>query len=230
MTMLLLEGLIIFVLAYLAGSIPFGYFVVRIINGRDVRTIESGRTGGTNAFRAAGLLAGLITAIMDVLKGVASGWLVAWLAPGNIWYQVIAAILVVIGHNYSIFLVERDPVNGRLRLRGGAGGAPALGGAIALLPQSGLVILPLALFVFLFIGYASITTISITVISTVFFTYRAMVGFSPWAYVVYGVIATIIVIWALRPNLDRLRRGKERVVGLRAYFMKKTSEKLGRQG
>jgi len=230
MAMLFIEGLIIFVLAYLAGSIPFGYFVVRIISGRDVRMIESGRTGGTNAFRAAGLLAGLITAIMDVLKGVASGWLVAWLAPGNIWYQVIAAILVVIGHNYSIFLVERDPVSGRLRLRGGAGGAPALGGSIALWPQSGLVVLPIAILVFLFIGYASITTISITVISTVFFAYRALVGLSPWAYVVYGVIVTIIVIWALRPNLDRLRRGKERVVGLRAYFMKKASEKLGRQG
>ncbi|NPV78116.1 MAG: glycerol-3-phosphate acyltransferase [Anaerolineae bacterium] len=226
--MLFVEGFVIFFLAYLAGSIPFGYFVVRIINGRDVRMVESGRTGGTNAFRAAGLLAGLITALLDVLKGVASGWLVGWLAPGNIWYQVIAAVLVVVGHNYSIFLTEQDPVSGRFRLRGGAGGAPALGGSIALWPQSGLVILPLAIFVFLFIGYASITTISITIISTVFFAYRALAGFSPWAYVVYGIIATLIVIWALRPNLDRLRQGKERVVGLRAYFMKKASEKLGR--
>ncbi len=226
--MLFVEGFVIFTLAYLAGSIPFGYFVVRIINGRDVRMVESGRTGGTNAFRAAGLLAGFLTALLDVLKGVASGWLVAWLAPGNIWYQVVAAVLVVIGHNYSIFLAEQDPVSGHFRLRGGAGGAPALGGSIALWPQSGLVILPLAVFVFLFIGYASVTTISITIISTMFFAYRALTGFSPWAYVVYGIIATVIVIWALRPNLDRLRQGKERVVGLRAYLLKKASEKLGR--
>ena len=228
--MFFLQGSVIFVLAYLAGSIPFGYLVVKIINGRDVRKVESGRTGGTNAFRAAGLLAGLITALLDVAKGVASGWLVAWLAPGNIWYQVIAAILVVVGHNYSIFLTERDPIRGRFKLRGGAGGAPALGGSIALWPQSGLVILPLAIFVFLFIGYASVTTISITTVSTLYFAFRALAGFSPWAYMVYGIIATIIVIWALRSNLDRLRQGRERVVGLRAYFMRKASEKLSRQG
>ncbi|MCC6146156.1 MAG: glycerol-3-phosphate acyltransferase [Anaerolineaceae bacterium] len=226
--MLFAEGLSVFILAYLAGSIPFGYLVVRLFNGRDVREVESGRTGGTNAFRAAGLGAGILTAVLDVLKGVASGWLVAWLAPGNIWYQVAAAVLVVIGHNYSIFLPERDVSTGRIRLRGGAGGAPALGGSIALWPSSGLIILPLAIFVFLFIGYASVTTISITVISTAYFLYLTLAGLSPWAYVIYGVLATVLVIWALRPNLDRLRRGKERVVGLRAYWMKKAAEKLGR--
>ena len=222
------SAIIVFVLAYLVGSIPFGFLVVKIINGRDVRQVESGRTGGTNAFRAAGTLAGMITGILDVGKGIASGWLVAWLTPGQIWIKVIAAILVVVGHNYSIFLIERNPDTGRFRLRGGAGGAPALGGSIALWPQSGLVILPLAIFVFLFIGYASLTTISITVLSTLFFAYRAVTGLSPWEYIIYGIIATVIVVLALRPNIDRLLKGTERMVGLRAYILKKATEKLKR--
>lgn len=220
--------LLIFPLAYLVGSIPFGYLVVKIINGRDVRTVESGRTGGTNAFRAAGLLAGVLTGLLDVIKGFASGWLVQWLAPGNVWLQVSAAVLVVIGHNYSIFLMERNTENGRIRLRGGAGGAPALGGAMALWPQSGLVIFPMALLVFLFIGYASVTTISITVVSTLFFAYQALQGLLPWQYVFYGVIATGVVMYALRPNLERLRKGTERVVGLRAFILKKAGEKIGK--
>ncbi len=224
--MSVLRIILVFVLAYLMGSIPFGYLIVKIFNGRDVRQVESGRTGGTNALRAAGMLAGLLTVIFDIGKGVASGWLVAWLTPGNIWLKVVAAVLVVVGHNYSIFLVEHIPGTRRFRLRGGAGGAPALGGAIALFPQSGLVILPLAVFVFLFVGYASLTTISITVISTLFFAYRALNGLSPWEFVIYGIIVTVMVVLALRPNIERLRRGTERMVGLRAYILKKTREKL----
>lgn len=220
-----LNAIIVFVLAYLVGSIPCGYLVVKIANGRDVRQIESGRTGGTNALRAAGPLAGLVTVGLDIIKGIASGWLVAWLTPGNIWAQVAAAILIVIGHNYSIFLIERNPQTGRIRLRGGAGGAPALGGSIALWPQSGLVIIPIAILVFLFVGYASVTTLSITIIATLFFTYRAISGLSPWAYIIYGILATGIVALALRPNIERLRQGTERIVGFRAYFMKKQSEK-----
>jgi len=218
--------ILVLVLAYLMGSIPFGYLIVRIFNGRDVRQVESGRTGGTNALRAAGIFAGILTMGFDMGKGIASGWLVAWLTPGNIWLKVAAAILVVVGHNYSIFLIERHPETRRFRLRGGAGGAPALGGAIALFPQVGLIILPMAIFVFLFIGYASITTISITVISTLFFAYQALSGFSPWEYIIYGVVVTAIVILALRPNIERLRRGTERLTGLRAYILKKSREKL----
>ncbi|MRR30251.1 glycerol-3-phosphate acyltransferase, partial [bacterium] len=61
-------------LAYLAGAIPFGWVVVKIASGKDIRTVESGRTGGTNAMRAAGFLAGLFTAGLDVLKGFSTYW------------------------------------------------------------------------------------------------------------------------------------------------------------
>jgi glycerol-3-phosphate acyltransferase PlsY len=157
---------------------------------------------------------------LDVLKGVASGWIVMWLYPGNVWLQVVAAILAVLGHNYSVFLMERNE-KGQLRLRGGAGGATAVGGAIALWPSSIFFILPVAVLVFLLIGYASVTTISVTVAAIVIFTYRAARGISPTEYIAYGVMALLVVLYALRPNLVRLAQGTERPVGLRAYRMKK---------
>ncbi len=62
---------------YLIGSIPFGMLIVKSKTGKDIRQVESGRTGGTNAVRAAGFWAGLLTAILDIAKGAASVWLAA---------------------------------------------------------------------------------------------------------------------------------------------------------
>ncbi len=206
-------------LAYLLGSIPFGFLIVKIFNGRDIREIESGRTGGTNAMRAAGLGAGALTATLDVVKGIATAWVVNWLVPGQIWVQVFAAFLAVIGHNYPIFLVHRK--NGKIQMRGGAGGATCLGGAIALWSPIWLIILPAAVLIYLFIGYASVTTMSVAVIAMIVFIIRAALGLSPWAYVLYGAMAFAALVWALRPNLKRLKEGTERVVGLRAKWLKK---------
>jgi acyl phosphate:glycerol-3-phosphate acyltransferase len=213
-------------LSYMVGSIPSGLLVVRLINGRDIRNVGSGRTGGTNAMRAAGLVAGLMTGVMDVTKGVASGWISTWLAPGMQWVQVGAALMAILGHNYSIFLPERME-NGKWKLRGGAGGAPALGGAIALWHLSWIYILPVGVLVFIFVGYASVTTMSIALVALIVFFVRAVDGFSPWSYVVYSVMAELLLLWALRPNLKRLKEGTERLVGLRAYLQKKAEEKLG---
>lgn len=206
-------------LAYLLGSIPFGFLIVKIFNGRDIREIESGRTGGTNAMRAAGLGAGALTATLDVVKGIATAWVVNWLVPGQIWVQVFAAFLAVIGHNYPIFLVHRK--NGKIQMRGGAGGATCLGGAIALWSPIWLIILPAAVLIYLFIGYASVTTMSVAIIAMIVFIIRAALGLSPWAYVLYGAMAFAALVWALRPNLKRLKEGTERVVGLRAKWLKK---------
>jgi glycerol-3-phosphate acyltransferase PlsY len=211
---------LVLLLSYLAGSVPSGWLIVKIVTGRDIRDIESGRTGGTNAMRAAGWFAGVLTAGVDIFKGIATAWIVNWFMPGDVWLQVFAAVMAIIGHNYSIFLVERSE-SGRIRLRGGAGGATALGGAIALWPQVWLVILPLGVLVYLFIGYASVTTISVAFFATIVFAYRAVSDLSSWTYVLYGILAQVILIWALRPNLQRLARGTERAVGLRAYFVKK---------
>lgn len=212
------------IISYILGAIPFGLLVVKVLTGKDIRKIASGRTGGTNAMRAAGLFSGLLTGVLDILKGVATGWIAAWLVPGNIWVQVAAAILAIVGHNYSIFLAERNE-QGAIRLRGGAGGATALGGAIALWPESGLIILPLGFLVYILVGYASITTISVAVFATLIFAVRTLFANSPWQYILYGLAAAGIVIIALKPNLKRLKEGTERAVGLRAKMLKRESDR-----
>ena len=206
--------------SYLIGSIPFGLIIVKIASGKDVRKIGSGRTGGTNAMRAAGLFAGMITATLDVLKGVASGWIAEWLAPGDPWLKVLAAVFALWGAIHSVFLLEKDE-HGVWRLRGGAGGATGLGGAIALWNPSVFIIVPIGALIYLFVGYASVTTISVAVSALVIFAIRAFVDNQPVQYIIFGVAALATVLYALRPNLKRLRDGTERVVGLRAYFKKK---------
>ncbi|HEX2698476.1 MAG TPA: glycerol-3-phosphate acyltransferase, partial [Anaerolineales bacterium] len=112
----------ILLLAYVLGSIPFGLLIVKVATGKDIRQVASGRTGGTNAMRAAGCWAGIATAVFDILKGTAAV-LLARVLTHNVWMEILAPIAAVLGHNYSIFLAERD-ADGKLRLRGGAGGAP----------------------------------------------------------------------------------------------------------
>jgi len=212
------------VASYLLGSIPFGLIIVKIGTGKDVRGVGSGRTGGTNAMRAAGVFAGVLTALFDVLKGAATYFLVNWFSPGNAWLQVFCGVAAILGHNYSIFLRERDE-NGKLHLKGGAGGATCLGGAVAIWPPILAVILGTGLFVYIFIGFASVTTMSIALVAIGVFTYRAIMGYASWIYIVYGILAEILLIWALRPNLQRLINGNERAVGIRSYIQRKRAGK-----
>lgn len=216
MQILLDGGLIL--LGYLMGSIPFGLIWVKLISGKDIRHVASGRTGGTNAARAAGPAAGILTAIMDGAKGACAAWIAMGLSPGHHWVHVLAPLAAILGHNYSIFLIERDSQN-HLRLRGGAGGGPTLGGAIGLWWPSVLIVMPIALLVFFGIGYASVTTISVAVTISAIFAVGYLLHM-PWAMlpdVVYGLIALVLLVWALRPNLRALMEGRERFHGWRPW-------------
>jgi len=128
---------------------------------------------------------------------------------------VLAPVMAIIGHNYSIFLMERDE-QGRLRLRGGAGGAPSVGGSFALWPPVLLIILPVAGFILYFVGYASVATMSAPIITIIVFAVMAWAGKLPWQYIVYGVLAELLLLYALRPNIKRLLNGTERLIGRRA--------------
>ena len=205
--------ILILAVSYLIGSIPFGLIYVHFKTGQDVRQEESGRTGATNAMRAAGCLAGAATVVSDFLKSACAVWLARWLLPEALWLHVLAPIAAVIGHNYSIFLVERDE-KGRLRLRGGAGGASAAGGAFGLWPPSLLFVLPVAIILFFVLGYASVATMSVGLVSIIVLAYRAWTGAGPWEYVLYGVLVEVVLLWALRPNIKRLIAGNERRVGI----------------
>lgn len=214
--MQIMSVVMLVVLGYLIGSIPSGLIIVKLKTGKDIRKVESGRTGGTNALRAAGLGAGLLTAFFDIFKSTLVVWLAQWFSPDQHLAHVLAPIAAVLGHNYSIYLPEFDE-NGRfIRLRGGAGGAPALGGAIGLWWPSVLIILPLGALIFFTLGYASITTLSVAFFAILSFSIRMAVGApgANWFDIAYGVICLVLLAWALRPNLAKLINGTERVVGI----------------
>jgi glycerol-3-phosphate acyltransferase PlsY len=192
-----------------------GLLVVKLISGQDLRQVQSGRTGGTNAMRAAGFWAGLATASLDIVKGASGVWIAQALLPGNHWLEVLAPVATIIGHNYSVFLIERTK-SGGIRLGGGAGGAPSIGGAVGLWAPSLLILVPAGALILFGIGFASVTTMSLPIIAIIIFIVRASIGLSPWIYVLYGVLAELLLVWSLRPNIKRLINGTERLVGWRA--------------
>lgn len=209
--MQILMGILALLMGYLIGSIPFGLVIVKIKTGKDIRQVESGRTGGTNVVRAAGFWAGLLTAMLDIFKGAVSVWVAQLISPADHLIYILAPIGAILGHNYSIFLLSRDN-NGKLRFHGGAGGAPALGGAMGLwLPMFPIVFAAGAL-VWFTVGIASLTTMTIGLVVIVVFALRALLGFHESIEIWYGMLAELLLIWSLRPNIKKLLAGNERVV------------------
>jgi glycerol-3-phosphate acyltransferase PlsY len=197
-------------IGYVVGSLPIGYILVYLIKGEDLRQKGSGRTGGTNAMRAAGLAVGVVTALADLAKGAGAVWIaraIAGSSPILPWAEAVAAVGAVTGHNWSVFL----------GLRGGAGTMPNLGAAISLWPIFGLMVIPAGLIVMLVSGYASVTSLFVAVAIAGTLSLRAALGDGSWAHACYGLATATLVVVALLPNIRRLRAGTERTMGPRAH-------------
>jgi len=189
---------------YLLGSIPVGLLVVRATTGKDVREVGSGRTGGTNALRAAGLWVALLTALGDGAKGLLAVWLARALvrAPA---VEALAGLAAVVGHNYSIFI----------GFKGGAGTACTVGGAIGLWPWNGAILIGMGAVAIAATRHASVGSITVALLLPIIFALRAWLAGAPWAYLIHGLGAAALTLWALRPNIRRLLEGQERKVTLR---------------
>lgn len=184
---------------YLIGSIPVGYIVIYLMRGKDIRTVGSGRTGGTNALRAGGTWAAIATAAGDILKGFLAVVLARWIAGPIPVAEVLAGLAAVVGHNWSVFM----------GFHGGAGTTPNIGVSIALWPLSAVWLLPMLPIGLNVIRYASVMSLIIAAIIPISFAIRATLGLGPWLYVFYGVLSALTVVWALRPNIKRLLKGTE---------------------
>lgn len=219
---------IVLCLAYLIGSLPVGWVVVWLVSHQDIRYHASGKMGTSNVIRTVGVKWGILTAIADILKGVLAVWVVRWIFPDRIdWLIAVAGMVAVLGHIKSIFLMETRP-NGRIRLRGGAGGLTSLGVVIGIWPPviffSGIP----ALILYLTLGYASVATFSINLFALIVFVFMQINGIEPssWWYALYGVFGLGIVFFALIPNYKRLRSGSERVMkfSLNAFLRAKKTK------
>ena len=93
--------------AYLIGGIPFGYLIVKLATGRDVRTLGSGNIGATNVLRTTGRAVAILTLLLDILKGVVAVWLADRLTDHSSLWMSAAALAVMFGHAYPLFLKFR---------------------------------------------------------------------------------------------------------------------------
>ncbi len=114
------------IIAYLLGSIPFGYLIVKLTRGADIRETGSGGTGATNVTRKAGKAAGIVTLVLDALKGFVVVLIARWLTGegGTSWIVAAAAVLAVVGHCFPVWL----------KFKAGKGVATGLGVVVAIVP------------------------------------------------------------------------------------------------
>src|ERR1041385_5878684 len=202
--------IIFVVIAYLLGSIPFGYLFVKYLftRGEDVRNIGSGGIGATNVTRRAGVRGGLLTYVFDVAKGVAAVMLMRPVANDDYFWIGAAAIAAILGHIFPIFL----------GFRGGKGVATGVGVYLALAPYSVLTTLVLWALIVYFSRYVSLGSIIATAAVPLWtLLYYGLLQPSPHlkALVIIGIAGCALIVAKHHENINRLIHGTENKIGSR---------------
>ena len=198
--------IIIAVLSYLLGSIPFGYLLVRIFRGEDVRRTGSGNIGATNVSRKSPLLGGL-TLLLDAAKGTAAvvlSYVVAdhMVAIPTLEQAALGALFAVLGHVFPVWL----------NFRGGKGVATGLGAFALLAPKAILIAVGFFIVVVLISRYVSLA--SITAVAVFPFAAGLIRQFylSPVALALMS-LASLVILLKHHDNMRRLWAGTERRFG-----------------
>jgi acyl phosphate:glycerol-3-phosphate acyltransferase len=183
-------------LAYLAGSIPFGYLLVRIFHGTDIRQTGSGNIGATNVSRTSPKL-GMITLLLDAAKGLAPVLIARALHPDHaILFGALAGFCAVLGHIFPIWL----------RFRGGKGVATGLGAFICVAPKSLLVMVGIFFAVVAAFRYISLGSIIATLALPLLAWQLDHLAGTPW---LLTSAAALLIVVKHRKNIRRLLSGTE---------------------
>jgi glycerol-3-phosphate acyltransferase PlsY len=187
-----LSQVVLLVLAYLAGSLPFGYAAGRLA-GIDVRSVGSGNTGATNVWRALGPRYGVPVLLLDALKGAVPTLVGAhWFGPGT---AVLAGGAAVVGHMLPIFL----------GFGGGKGVATAAGVVFALTPLLAIAFALLFVAILWLTRYVSLGSL----VCAVAYPVVCLLAGEPWQIVVFGVACAAVIVVRHRANIGRLLHGTE---------------------
>jgi glycerol-3-phosphate acyltransferase PlsY len=198
-----LRFLFILAIAYLVGSIPFGYLIVRAKEGDDVRQSGSGGTGATNVSRRAGKVAGVMTLVFDLLKGAFTVFLAGQLGDGLFpaadWTVAFAGVFAILGHIFPVWL----------RFRGGKGVATALG--VFLMLAGTLVAVAAAIFAvtFAFTRYVSLASVVSVASLAIILCVLTLVEPLALPMAVAAILSAGLIIFAHRANIRRLIDGTE---------------------
>jgi acyl phosphate:glycerol-3-phosphate acyltransferase len=185
-----MEYLIVFIISYLLGSIPFGYIFTKLFLKKDIRNIGSGNIGATNVLRTGNKFIGYITLIMDILKAVIPVLYIKFNYPEFIY---ITSLSVFIGHVFPVWL----------KFKGGKGVATYIGILFSLNLIYGFIFILTWLIIFLIFKYSSLSSIfsSISVpIYLLFFDSNNLVFF---------LIMFVLIFYTHRENIKRLKNKEE---------------------
>jgi len=198
-----LRGVLLVVVAYAIGAIPWGVVLGRMVGGVDIRRLGSGGTGATNAQRILGWRVGVPVLVLDFLKGFLPILVGERLGIGA-WWLALAAVAAVVGHCWSPYI----------GFTGGKGVATAAGAATALCPQV-LAVVPVVAVVVAVTRYVSLGSLTACVLATIGTAWLAASGRVGWS--VPAAIAAMSAIVFLRHegNIRRLASGTERRLGER---------------
>jgi glycerol-3-phosphate acyltransferase PlsY len=186
-------------IAYLLGSIPFGFLIVKM-RGADIRKSGSGNIGAANVTRNAGAIAGILTLLLDAGKGYLAVWLAARIATGGINWMMAAAILAVVGHMFPVWL----------GFKGGKGVATGLGIFLPICPEAVAAALVLWIIMVAFWRYSSLGSVVAAAALPVFVYLLYAPGHAPPPSVSMGtVLISVLVIVKHRANIQRLIAGEE---------------------
>lgn len=179
---------------YLLGSLPFGYWMPKLVRGEDIRTKGSGNVGASNVFRVYGRSLGIPVAALDLAKGFAAAALGLW--AGGALVGVVAAAAAMVGHARPVFLRFE---------KGGKMVATAGGATLALAPVAAFACIGVWLLTFLLTRYASLASI----VTALALAVLVVVLDYPWPVVAFGIAGAAAVIALHRQNVRRLARGTE---------------------
>jgi len=203
--------LLIILISYLYGSIPFSLIIPKTFLNIDPRNYGSGNIGAANVLRTAGPVAGVICYLLDFSKGLLGAGLPILLSnlkyiEKNHWLIILGALAAIIGHCWTIFL----------KFKGGKGVATSMGTIITISPKIFLffiIIYLIILFTFRFASLAGIVTFGLLPIIGYAVTYfwSNKIGLSQ--FLTFSIITAIIVIWRHKSNIKRLLNGTERRLG-----------------
>ncbi len=187
-------------LAYLLGSIPFGFVIARLRGSGDIRAAASGNIGAANVTRVVGFGAGAVTMLLDAAKGFLAVWLAARLTGEDITWMGVAALAAIAGHLFPVWL----------GFRGGRGVATGAGAFLPICWPAVAATLVIWLAVVLFWRYISLGSISATA-SLPLLTYVLYApGHAPPRVVsIASLLAAVLIIVRHRPNIERLIAGTE---------------------
>lgn len=187
------------VVAYLLGSIPFGFLIVKV-RGRDIRESGSGNIGAANVARSAGAIAGTLTLILDAGKGYLAVWIAARWTHSDVRWMMVAALAAVLGHMFPVWL----------RFKGGKGVATSLGVFLPIATSAALAAVVLWIVVVAFWRYSSLGSVLAAVGLPFFVHFLYVPRHAPPPEVAVGtILISILVLVKHRGNIERLMNGTE---------------------